>query len=212
MNRCDKNAWFQLCSWAADRYSTALSQQPSAAWAAIAALFIFHCTWHKADTEGRTWWDFLGAEIYIPVSKTSGVNYRSFKPNEEFDTFRYACTRWPNCLKKIIPFCTHFSLNMLSALLNGDPHHHFYTQADFLTRNIPGPASCHGRFAGTWCRSTTFLCSPWFQAVSRQPHTSLSWVKSICSDVCFLLCKYLVLMHRETTFCIRPVSSTSIDT
>lgn len=167
MNRCDKNAWFQLCSWAADRYSTALSQQPSPAWAAIAALFIFHWTWHKVDTEGNNLVGFLkcwNIYSYLKYFWSFPVNYWSFKSNEEFDTFRYTCTRLPNCVKICIPFCTHFSLNMLSALLNGDPHHHFYTQADSLTwNNIPGPAFCCRHIADIWCRSTAFLGSAWFQ-------------------------------------------------
>lgn len=140
------------------------------------------------------------------------MNNCSFKSNEEFEVFRYTCTRLPNCLKKnLFHFFTHFSLNTLSALRNGDLHHHFYTQADSLTWNIPGPAFCCGHFANTRCRSTAFRSSAWFQAVSRQPHASLSQVENVCSDVCFLLYKYIVLLHRETTFCIGPVSSTSID-
>lgn len=198
MNRCDKNAWFQLCSWAADRYSTALSQQPSPARAAIAALFIFHWTWHKVDTEGNNLVGFLkcwNIYSYLKNFWSFPVNYWSFKSNGEFDTFRYTCTRLPNCVKKGIPFCTHFSLNMLSALLSGDPHHHSLhhpSRFPYLEQH-PRPSI----LLSTYCRYIV-------------PKHSFPWFSLVSGVVCSVFYKYLALLHRETTSCIRPVSPSSI--
>lgn len=160
----------------------------------------------------RIWWDFLGAEIYISISKTSGLSQwttEALNLMTNLIPFRYACTGLPGCLKKtysILYSLFHKHAECFTAWWPTSP---FLHPSRCTTRNTPAPAFCHGYFADMWCQGTVFLSSAWFQA--RQPHTSFSWVKSLYSNVCYLLYKYPLISHGETTSSTRPVSSTSID-
>lgn len=160
----------------------------------------------------RTWWDFLGAEIYIPVSKASGLSQwttEALNLMRNLIPFRYTCARLPDCLKKFYSILYSLLHKHTECFTAWWPTSSFLHPGRCTAWITPGPAFCHGYFADMRCQGTVFLGSAWFQA--RQPHASFSWVESLYSDVCFLLYKYPVISHRETTSSTRPVSSTSID-
>lgn len=59
----------------------------------------------------------------------------------------------------------------------GDPHSPFYTQADSVTRNIPGSDMAVDILQLCGAQAQCFSVQLGFQAVPRQPQASLSWVR-----------------------------------
>lgn len=187
MNGCDKNAWFQSYSWAADRYSTALSQQPSTARAAIAALFIFHCTWHKVDTEGNNLVRLLrcwNIYSYLKNFWSFPLNYWSFKSNKELGNLDILAQGFLMQCGILYRMTTHLTISTLKniPLLGTSQAQHFAMD----TLRITG------------CQSTASLVSPCFQGhMLAFPRLRASAVMSVSY---YINTWYFCILHQACIF------------